>query len=464
MLVRSKRLAVGRLFSWLHHLLDLQRQLLLQFWRKLLDTFERMPQVFDHHRPPFPHTRRIIVRLIHMQYTAPPSPSPSPPRTIPSHHPQNATNQLTGEGESLMPRTQTAATQVARLEAEPLDLPLLEPFTISTGRMEMARNVLVRVTLADGTLGLGEAAPFPPSGGETQETALAAIEGMRPLLEGADAAHWRPLAHRLEASFEHQAPARAGIESALLDAFTRSTGTPLWHFFGGAGTQVTTDISIPIAEPGHVRELAEHYSDRGAMTLKIKVGTTIGEDIERVLAAQEGAPDCDLILDGNQGYTPATAIQLIATLAEDGVRPILFEQPVHRHDLEGLRFVTERAGVPVAADEAVHTAADALRIARLGAANAVNIKLMKSGLVEALDIAAVCRAAHLQLMIGAMLESRLGIAISAHLIAGLGGFQYVDLDTPMLMDGDPFAGGYEQDGMVYRLEGVAAGHGVAWRG
>ena len=198
MLVRSKRLAVGRLFSWLHHLLDLQRQLLLQFWRKLLDTFERMPQVFDHHRPPFPHTRRIIVRLIHMQYTAPPSPSPSPPRTIPSHHPQNATNQLTGEGESLMPRTQTAATQVARLEAEPLDLPLLEPFTISTGRMEMARNVLVRVTLADGTLGLGEAAPFPPSGGETQETALAAIEGMRPLLEGADAAHWRPLAHRLE--------------------------------------------------------------------------------------------------------------------------------------------------------------------------------------------------------------------------------------------------------------------------
>jgi L-alanine-DL-glutamate epimerase-like enolase superfamily enzyme len=134
---------------------------------------------------------------------------------------------------------------------------------------------------------------------------------------------------------------------------------------------------------------------------------------------------------------------------------------VHRHDLEGLRFVTERAGVPVAADEAVHTAADALRIARMGAANAVNIKLMKSGIVEALDIAAVCRAAHLQLMVGAMLESRLGIAVSAHLVAGLGGFRYVDLDTPMLMEHDPFTGGYTQEAMTYRLEGVTAGHGVA---
>lgn len=362
-----------------------------------------------------------------------------------------------------MPRTQTA-TQVVRLEAEPLDLPLLEPFTSASGQIDRARNVVVRVTLADGTLGLGEAAPSAASGGESQETALAAVRGMWPLLEGADAAHWRSLACRLEASFEHQASARAAVEVAMLDAFTRAMRIPLWQFLGGTQTRLNTDISIPIAEPGHVRELAERYSDRGAMTLKIKVGTTIGEDIERVLAAQEGAPDCDLILDGDQGYTPATAIQLIATLAEDGVRPILFEQPVHRHDLEGLRFVTERTGVPVAADEAVRTAADALRIVRLGAASAITIKLMKTGLVEALDIAAVCRAAHVQLMAGAMMESRLGIAAAAHVVAGLGGFQYVDLDTPLLLADDPFSGGYEQDGMTYRVEGIAAGHGIIWHG
>lgn len=363
-----------------------------------------------------------------------------------------------------MARNKVSETRLIRLAAEPLDLALHEPFTISTGRMESTRNVLVRATLADGTVGLGEVAPFAPSGGETQETALAAVRGMQPLVVGQDAAAWRPLAHRLEASFEHQASARAGVEVAILDALTRAWQVPLYQFFGGAETSVRTDITIPIEAPAHMRGLAERYSAQGAATLKLKVGTTVERDIERVLAVREGAPGCDLILDGNQGYAPIDALRLIERLAAADVHPILFEQPVHRHDLEGLRFVTERAGVPVAADEAVHTAADALRVARLGAANVINIKLMKSGVVEALDIAAVCRAAHIHLMVGAMLESRLGSAASAHLIAGLGGFRYVDLDTPMLLASDPFTGGYQQDGMTYSLAGVKAGHGVTWQG
>jgi L-alanine-DL-glutamate epimerase-like enolase superfamily enzyme len=352
-------------------------------------------------------------------------------------------------------------TTITRLEVEPLDIPLREPFVIATGQVESARNALVRVTLADGTVGLGEAAPFPPSGGETQETALAAIRGMTPLVEGQDAATWRPLAARLTASFEHQATARAGVEAAVLDALTLSWGVPLYQFFGGCESYVTSDLSIPIATPEQVARLAQQHTASGASTLKLKVGTTVAEDLDRVLALVDGAPDAAIILDGNQGFTPSAALELLAALERENVRPVLFEQPTHRHDLEGLRFVTERAGIPVAADEAVHTAADALRIARLGAANVVNIKLMKSGIVEALDIAAVCRAAHIDLMVGAMIESRLGSAVSAHLAAGLGGFTYIDLDIPMLLAEDPFTGGYTQNGMEYRLDPAAPGHGVS---
>src|SRR5215831_79517 len=130
-----------------------------------------------------------------------------------------------------MPRTQPSATTITALEAQPLDIALREPFAIATGQVEAARNVLVCVTLADGTIGLGEAAPFPPSGGETQETALAAVRGMAALVEGQDAASWRPLAARLTASFEHQATARAGVESAVLDALTHSWGVSLYQFF-----------------------------------------------------------------------------------------------------------------------------------------------------------------------------------------------------------------------------------------
>ncbi|MGH2501667.1 MAG: enolase C-terminal domain-like protein, partial [Ktedonobacterales bacterium] len=89
------------------------------------------------------------------------------------------------------------------------------------------------------------------------------------------------------------------------------------------------------------------------------------------------------------------------------------------------------------------------------------IKLMKSGFSEALDIAAVCRAAHIDLMVGVMMESRLGVMASLSLIAGLGGFRYIDLDTPMLLASDPFEGGYTQEGMVYHLDSAAPGMGVA---
>jgi L-alanine-DL-glutamate epimerase-like enolase superfamily enzyme len=349
---------------------------------------------------------------------------------------------------------------ITSVSAEPLNIPLYEPFTISTGRVTALRNVLIRVTLADGTVGLGEAAPFFPSGGETQETALAAIHGMIPLVQGQDAAHWRALAMHLTDSFELQETARTGMEMAVLDALTRSWEIPMYQFFGGAETRIETDISIPIEAPKHMAELAQRYAGSGAGVLKLKVGSQVDDDIDRVLAVAEAAPDCDLILDGNQGFTPTEALDLIEGLADEDVHPILFEQPVHRHDLEGLRFVTERAGVAVAADESVHTAADALRVAKMGAANVVNIKIMKYGIVEALNIATVCRAANIGLMVGAMIESRLGIAASAHFVAGFGGFRYVDLDTPMLLAEDPFAGGFEQDGMVYDLEQVRAGHGV----
>src|SRR5579859_157122 len=359
-----------------------------------------------------------------------------------------------------MSRSKSSPTRITQVDVEPLNIALIEPFAIATGRVTSARNVLVRVTLADGAVGLGEAAPFPPSGGETQETALAAAEGMRSLIEEHDAGAWRTLSARLAASFEHQESARAAVEMAVLDALTRSYGIPLYQFFGGAESTVETDVSIPIESPAHMAALAARYAEHGARVLKLKVGTDVEDDADRVLAVAESAPDCDFILDGNQGYTAREALDLLDALDSEDMQPILFEQPVHRHDFEGLRYVTERARVPVAADESVHTAADALRIARMGAANVVNIKLMKSGIVEALDIAAVCRAAHIRLMVGAMMESRLGVAASAHLVAGLGGFEYIDLDTPMLLADDPFTGGFEQEGMVYSLERVKAGLGV----
>jgi len=63
-------------------------------------------------------------------------------------------------------------------------------------------------------------------------------------------------------------------------------------------------------------------------------------------------------------------------------------------------------------------------------------------------------------MIGAMMESRLATSAAAHFVAGLGGFRYVDLDTPMLLADDPFTGGFEQRGGIYDVSGVTSGLGI----
>ncbi len=335
-------------------------------------------------------------------------------------------------------------TTIQSISVEPLTIPLLEPFTISTGSVSEARNVLITVILSDGSTGYGECAPFPPSTGESQETALAAARGCAALIEGKDAANWRILSKLMHSVYFSQATARAGIEMAILDALTRSYGIP----------------RIPMVTPEHGYELAKDIVARGITSIKIKVGGDIRDDVERVEAIREATPGLGLTLDANQGYTASEALLCLEALDDRDIRPLMMEQPVHKEDYEGLRYVTQHTSVPIAADESAYSAANVAHLIAMGAANVINIKLMKCGFVEALDIAAVCRATHTQLMIGAMMESRLATSAAAHFVAGLGGFRYIDLDTPMLLAEDPFKGGYEQRGGIYDLSGVESGLGI----
>ncbi|HEX6552958.1 MAG TPA: dipeptide epimerase [Ktedonobacteraceae bacterium] len=351
-------------------------------------------------------------------------------------------------------------TTIQSITTEPLTIPLLEPFTISTGTVSEAHNVLITVTLHNGSVGYGECAPFPASTGESQETALAAARGCIELLKGRDASSWRVLSKLIRSVYYAQTTVCAGMEMAILDALTRSYSIPLYVFFGGASTSVETDMSIPMVTPERGYDLAKETVARGIRSIKIKVGSDLRDDVARVEAVREGAPNVGLMLDANQGYTANEALICLEALDNRDIRPMLMEQPVHKDDHEGLRYVTQHTTVPIAADESAYSAANVAHLIEMGAVNFVNIKLMKSGFVEALDIAAVCRARHTGLMIGAMMESRLAIAAAAHLAAGLGGFTFIDLDTPMLLAEDHFTGGYEQRGGIYDVSGVKSGLGI----
>jgi L-alanine-DL-glutamate epimerase-like enolase superfamily enzyme len=358
-------------------------------------------------------------------------------------------------------------TTVSSMRVAPLDIPLRVPFGISRGTQDAAANVLVTVELADGTLGYGEAAPFPAYNGETQSGALAQLSRAANWLPGWDAADWRGIAVEFRgAAGQACGSALCALETALLDAATRRDGISLWRFFGGAGTELETDMTVTTGTPGEAAEAARSIRLRGIRSIKAKVGGAGGAaaDLERISAILGAAPGSPLILDGNAGMDRSSALELVRGLRSRGIAPALIEQWLPRDDLEGMRALGAESGWTVAADESVTTAADARLVARAGAARVFNIKLMKAGIAEALEVVSVARGAGIGLMIGGNIESILAMTASACFAAGLGGFEYADLDTPLFLAENPFEGGYALEGGRISVAHIEAGHGVLPRG
>jgi L-Ala-D/L-Glu epimerase len=350
---------------------------------------------------------------------------------------------------------------ICDVSAEPLDIELIEPFGIAGGAQAAANNVLVRVTLEDGSEGIGEAAPFPAVSGETQTQALNAVRAAREVLLGQDAGRFRNLAERLSEVTLGVPSARCALETAALDAVARRTGVSLWRLFGGKASNLVTDITIPTGDPEHARASAARAVFRGFDTLKIKVGAgTPDLDIERIRGIVASAPQCRLVLDANASLSAKAAIDLVRALGPLSGRVALFEQPTPAEDPAALGEVREATGIRIAADESARSAADVARLAALSAADVINIKIMKTGIGEALDMIAVARAHGLGLMVGGMVESTLAMTVSACLAAGQGGFSFVDLDTPLFMRGSPLRGGMRLEGPRITVDQIEAGHGV----
>lgn len=360
-----------------------------------------------------------------------------------------------------------ASPQITALHAVPLDIPLFVPFGISGGAQAVANNVLVTLELADGTRGYGEAAPLPPYNGETQAGALAVLHAAGAAFIGRTVEDWRTAALKFRArGGAGCGSAQCAFEMALLDALTRREGVPLWKFFGGAGTELETDMTVTTGTAAEAATAARDIRARGIRMIKVKIGGKEGpaHDLARLTAIHETAPDSPLILDGNAGVSREAARELVRGLKARGIAPALLEQWLPKTDLEGMRALHLESGWLVAADESVTTAEDARRVVAAEAGQVINIKLMKAGLLAALEIAAVARAAGLALMIGGNVESILAMTTSACFAAGQGGFRFADLDTPFFLAANPFDGGYAVDGGRLSVAHITAGHGVTPKG
>ncbi|MBL8677788.1 MAG: dipeptide epimerase [Myxococcales bacterium] len=355
----------------------------------------------------------------------------------------------------------TRSWTLVDLDVLPVDIALREPFGIATGAKTAALNVFVRATLADGTRGWGEAAPFEAVNGERREVALGAIHRARDTLVGWDARAWRSLGGQLRELAPESPSARCAIETAVLDAITRSLGISLATFFGGLETELFSDLTITTGTAARARESAFSIARQGYRTIKLKVGgSSVADDVARIRAVIEAAPSCSLVLDGNAALTQEDAVAIALECKTMGGELALFEQPCAREDDDAAIFVHDRARVLVCADESVGSVKDVARLARKGAAQAINLKITKSGVVECYDMACVARAHGLGLMVGGMVESSMAMSASAHLACGVGGVEFVDLDTPLWLVDEPVVAEMTREGPRLSIAKVRAGHGA----
>ncbi|HAZ06975.1 MAG TPA: dipeptide epimerase [Elusimicrobia bacterium] len=357
--------------------------------------------------------------------------------------------------------TRAAGSGISALDAWAFRAELVESFKIAGGAAHAHEGVFVRLKLADGTPGFGEASPLPAFNGETSRRSLGAVRRAARGWIGKDGGAWRARLTELEEVLPQGAgAARAALGMALLDAWTRRAGLPLRALFGGAETRLVSDITVTILPPVAAAAAARRIRALGVRAVKIKVGQDLAEDVARVMAVTAVDPRFILTLDANQGYGPRESLALLRRLRARGVRIALFEQPAAAEDWDGLARVARLGGVPVAADESVSGRADALGLARRRAAQVLNLKLMKMGLLEVWDCALIAKASGLGLMIGGMIETSLAMTCAAHFAAGLGGFSFVDLDTPLWLRKDPTRGLRMERGGIYDLSKVSAGIGV----
>jgi len=349
---------------------------------------------------------------------------------------------------------------VVKTSVEFFSAALNQPFRIASGQHDRLENILFTLELKDGTKGHGEAAVATHITGETIEETLKNLKGIALWLKGQAIEDYLGISAALHERLAHNKSAVAAVEMAMVDALTRFLNIPLWRLWASKPKRLRTDITIVIADLEETRAKTGEFYSQGFRAFKIKIGRDKDIDFKRVQAVSLIAPGSQIVLDANQGYSCKETLQFLKTLQKTGIAVDLIEQPVPKADWEGLKQVTRESRVCVCADESASTLADAVRIIKDKAAGAINVKLMKTGLVHALEISRLAHAAGVKLMIGGMMESNLAMTASAHLAAALGCFEFIDLDTPFFIKGEAARNPFLSSRGVYDLSKVKAGIGI----
>lgn len=371
------------------------------------------------------------------------------------------------------------------MHVEAIDLwhirsPLTRPYPLSKiyGTLTHAEAVLLRITASDGLAGWGEADPLPPF---TEEWAGGALQFLAdlvaPKIVGRDAADGAAIRTDLDALAPGNPTAKGAVDMALHDLAGRAAGLPVHALLGG---KLRDGIAVlwPLGSGGLEEsiDVVEEKVAEGYRTFMIKTGSRdVADDAARTLALIERFhPEVDFIADANQGWSESEALRFVELI---GAAPLsLLEQPVAKHNPDGLKRVRDASLAPVSADESVFSLDEAARLAAARAVDVFSIKPSKNGgLTPARKVAALAEGHGIGILMNSMIEFGVTQAASLHLGATLPNLLacgHAYMSTLRLIDDPTDFGALVQSGMaavpatpglgitvdVERIESLAVDH------
>lgn len=334
------------------------------------------------------------------------------------------------------------------------------PFTIATGTMHYAQNILIKIKTDEGIIGYGECSAFPMIVGETQQSCYHLAKDFATYWKGKNPLSIAERLAELDLIIAGNYTAKSAFDMALYDIAAKAVNKPLYAYLGGSPKPIESDLTIGMDTPQKMADQAITFVSKGVRMIKVKLGKNPVEDVERIRKIRYAiGEEIILRIDANQGWSSKDALQVLINLSKYNIQ--FCEQPMHKYQDDFLPELCKASPIKIMADESVFTHHDARKLIQQKACDAINIKFSKSGgIQEAIKIHNLAEQHQIPCMMGGMLESRLGLSAKMHFSMAHDNIKYYDMDTCLLGHlEDPVIGGVQFTGMhlsIHDAPGIGA--------
>lgn len=326
---------------------------------------------------------------------------------------------------------------VARVETRVYRYPVETPVHTSFGTMRDRPSVLVEVSDADGAMGWGEVwCNFPSVGAEhrarlVQETIAPLVLDRRFASPGEPYRQLTAALAVLAIQSGEPGPVAqtiAGIDMAVWDLAARRAAQPLCAFLGGPVPEFVPVYASGLNPDRPERLAAEKWAD-GHRAFKLKVGFGAERDLSNLAALRKTLGDnAALMIDANQGWDLATAIEMSRKVAAFGLgwleEPLRIDAP-----LEHWRRLAEAAEMPLAGGENLRGETDFDDAITGGVLQVIQPDIGKwGGFSGCLPVARQALAAGKRFC-PHWLGGGIGLLASLHLLAAAGGDGLLEVDA-----------------------------------